>query len=119
MPGVDDQTRRIRSRKQRVLGDAVVLCPRCGFARRYMLGISEVAEDDCPDCGTRLIKSCPACDEPLESAMQVSCRICGAELRPADSELFGTSVRRKPEPRGRAIWEDAEDDEPEAAPPAG
>ncbi len=96
-----------------MLGDAVALCTHCGFARRYMLGQGTPPEETCPDCGTRLLLGCPACDEPLESAMQIACRICGAELRPAESELFGTAVRRKPEPRGRAVWEDG-DDEPTA-----
>lgn len=112
MRGVDDAARRIRSRKQRVLGDAVAVCPRCGYARRYMLELGDPPPDTCPDCSTALIVGCPACGEPLESAMQVACRICEAPLRPEESEAFGVQVRRKPEPRGRAVWED--DEEPPA-----
>ena len=56
-----------------------------------------VAAAACPDCGTELIKDCPACHAPIESAMQVECRSCGTPLRAA--ELFGVPIRRKP---GRA-----------------
>ena len=87
-------------RKNRILGDATVVCPRCGFARRYLVGTSTVDDEACPDCGTPLVKECRACGEPLESAMQVDCRACGAPLR--DAELFGVPIRRKPEPKRAA-----------------
>lgn len=86
-----------RDDKNRILGDATVICPGCGFARRYMVGHSEVAETLCPDCGSELIAACPACDAAIESAMQVDCRQCGTPLRAG--ELFGVPIRRKPEPR--------------------
>jgi hypothetical protein len=84
-------------RRKRILGDAIVLCPRCGHARRYLLGESAVEEPACPDCGGELLHACPACDAPIESAMQVDCRACGAPLR--EGELFGRPIRRKPEPQ--------------------
>ena len=84
-------------RRKRILGDAIVLCPRCGFARRYLLDESTPEPEDCPDCTTALLLACPACQAPIESAMQVDCRECGRALR--DGELFGGTVRRKPEPR--------------------
>ena len=87
-------------RKNRILGDRTVVCPRCGFARRYLAGTTSVDDDTCPDCGTPLVKECRACGEPLESAMQVDCRACGAPLR--DPELFGVPIRRKPEPKRAA-----------------
>jgi hypothetical protein len=92
-------------RKNRILGDATVLCPRCGFAQRYLVGTTVIEAAACPDCGTRLIAECPACHERIESAMQVSCRACGQQLR--EGELFGVPIRRKPEPR-RAAPVDAE-----------
>jgi predicted amidophosphoribosyltransferase len=49
----------------------------------------------CPDCGGRVITACPDCGEPIGSLMALTCRACGAQLRP--SELFGTAIRRKPE----------------------
>jgi predicted RNA-binding Zn-ribbon protein involved in translation (DUF1610 family) len=84
-------------RKSRILGDATVLCPRCGFVQRYLVGHTAVDHAACPDCGTELIRDCPACHAPIESAMQVECRECGTALR--DAELFGVAIRRKPEPR--------------------
>jgi hypothetical protein len=83
-------------RKERILGDAIVLCPRCGFARRYLMGETTIEAERCPDCGTELVSSCPSCDAPIESAMQVDCRSCGTPLRAG--ELFGRPIRRKPEP---------------------
>lgn len=86
--------------KRRVLGDAIVLCAGCGFARRYME--AEGAPDDlvtCPDCGGTMIRACPACDAPLRSVMQVECRVCGEQLR--DPEKFGVPIRRKAEPSDR------------------
>lgn len=95
-------------RKNRILGDATVLCPRCGFVQRYLMGTTTVEAAACPDCGTTLLHECPACHAPLESAMQVDCRACGEPLR--DGELFGVPIRRKPEPR-RAAAAAAEPDD--------
>jgi hypothetical protein len=72
-------------RKNRILGDRTVVCPRCGFARRYLIGTTAVDDDTCPDCGTPFVKEC---------------RACGAPLR--DPELFGVPIRRKPEPKRAA-----------------
>ena len=83
--------------KRRVLGDGIILCGRCGFARRYMEFEGPPDMDLCPDCGTVMIKACPACSAPLRSVMQVDCRVCGEPLRSA--EAFGTPIRRKPEQR--------------------
>ena len=82
--------------KRRVLGDAIILCGRCGFARRYMEleGPPDLAA--CPDCGSEMIKECPSCQAPLRSIMQVDCRVCGENLRPP--EAFGVPIRRKAEP---------------------
>jgi hypothetical protein len=84
------------SRKSRILGDRCAVCPRCGFGRRYLSGVTMPESDACPDCGATLIVACPECGETIESVMQVSCRACGTELRPA--ELFGVPIRRKAEP---------------------
>ena len=86
----------VRDNKNRILGDRCAVCPTCGFAQRYMIGHSEVGRETCPDCGSRLIVDCPDCGETIASVMQVDCRRCGTRLRPA--ELFGTPIRRKPEP---------------------
>jgi predicted amidophosphoribosyltransferase len=43
-----------------------------------------------------MVVECPACQETIESVMQVNCRACGAPLRPA--ELWGGVIRRKAEP---------------------
>jgi predicted RNA-binding Zn-ribbon protein involved in translation (DUF1610 family) len=94
------------SRKSRILGDRCAICPRCGFGRRYLTGVTMPESDDCPDCGARLIVACPACQETIESVMQVDCRRCGHPLRPA--ELFGATIRRKAEPASAsALGEDA------------
>ncbi len=84
------------SRKSRILGDRCAICPRCGFGRRYLVGVTDVDDPACPDCGTHLVVDCRACGETIESVMQVECRACGAPLRPA--ELFGGPIRRKAEP---------------------
>jgi hypothetical protein len=83
-------------RKNRILGDRCAICPRCGFGRRYLTGVTEPASEACPDCGATLIVACPDCGETIESVMQVDCRACGTPLRPG--ELFGATIRRKPEP---------------------
>lgn len=85
--------------KRRVLGDAIILCGRCGFAKRYMEleGPPDLAT--CPDCGSDMIRDCPACHAPMRSIMQVDCRVCGEPLR--DGEAFGVPIRRKAEPPDR------------------
>lgn len=85
--------------KRRVLGDAIILCGTCGFAKRYMEleGPPDLAA--CPDCGGTMIHDCPSCHAPLRSIMQVDCRVCGTQLR--DPELFGVPIRRKAEPPDR------------------
>ena len=86
--------------KRRILGDAIILCPKCGFAKRYMeLEGPPDDLDTCPDCGTAMIKDCPACHAPMRSIMQVDCRVCGEPIR--EGELFGVPVRRKAEPRDK------------------
>jgi len=49
----------------------------------------------CPDCGGRVITSCPACGAGITSLMALTCAECDTELRPAT--LFGVNIRRKPE----------------------
>lgn len=88
-----------RDDKRRVLGDAIVLCGRCGHARRYMEADGPPDLGACPDCGSPMITACPACAAPLRSIMQVDCRVCGEPLRAA--EAFGTPIRRKAEPSDR------------------
>jgi predicted RNA-binding Zn-ribbon protein involved in translation (DUF1610 family) len=83
-------------RKSLLLGDRCAICPACGHARRYLEGVSAPEHEDCPDCGAPMLTRCGACDAAIESAMQVDCRACGAPLRAA--ELFGSEIRRKPEP---------------------
>lgn len=61
-----------------------------------MLEHAFAAGESCPDCGTVLLVDCPACGETIASVMQVDCRRCGEPLRAA--ELFGSVIRRKPEP---------------------
>jgi predicted RNA-binding Zn-ribbon protein involved in translation (DUF1610 family) len=88
-------------RKTRILGDRCAICPRCGYGRRYLVGVTMPADAQCPDCGTVLVVECAACQETIESVMQVDCRACGEPLRPA--ELFGTTIRRKAEPPATPI----------------
>ena len=87
----------MRDRKNRILGDRCAVCPRCGFARRYLLDHTLPPDEPCPDCGAALLVDCPSCGETIASVMQVDCRRCGTPLRPG--ELFGSVIRRKPEPR--------------------
>jgi hypothetical protein len=91
-------------RKNRILGDRCAICPRCGYGRRYLIGITAPGDEPCPDCGAQLVVECPACAETIESVMQVECRACGTPLRPA--ELFGTTIRRKAEPPSTPIAPD-------------
>jgi predicted RNA-binding Zn-ribbon protein involved in translation (DUF1610 family) len=88
-------------RKNRILGDRCAICPRCGYGRRYLVGVTMPADAACPDCGTLLVVECSACGETIESVMQVDCRACGVPLRPG--ELFGTTIRRKAEPPATPI----------------
>ena len=88
-------------RKNRILGDRCAICPRCGYGRRYLVGVTMPADEACPDCGTILVVECPACAETIESVMQVDCRACGEPLRPP--ELFGVAIRRKAEPPATPI----------------
>jgi len=90
----------MREDRSRILGDAVALCPACGFARRYLVETTAIDIADCPDCGAALLVECRACGEAIASSMQVDCRGCGEPLRSGD--LFGRPVRRKPEGRRRA-----------------
>lgn len=82
--------------KRRVLGDAIILCGTCGFAKRYMELEGPPDLDTCPDCDSPMIKDCPACHAPMRSIMQVDCRVCGEPIR--EGELFGVPIRRKAEP---------------------
>ena len=91
-------------RKNRILGDRCAICPRCGYAQRYLVGVTTPAGAVCPDCGSVLLVACGACGETIESAMQVSCRACGEPLRAA--ELFGTTIRRKAEPMAAPASDD-------------
>ncbi len=86
-------------RKKSILGDSCAICPTCGYARRYLAGVTRPATEACPDCGAALLVACPSCGEAIESVMQVDCRACGAPLRAA--ELFGTPIRRKAEPESQ------------------
>jgi hypothetical protein len=81
--------------RSRELGDCCGFCLGCGWGRRFMTGSAAALPETCPDCGGRVITACPDCGEPIGSLMALTCRSCGAELRPA--ELFGTAIRRKPE----------------------
>ena len=91
-------------RKNRILGDRCAICPRCGYGRRYLTGVTTPESEACPDCGATLIVACPDCGETIESVMQVDCRSCGASLRPG--ELFGAEIRRKPEPAASPVVPD-------------
>ena len=81
--------------RSRELGDCCGFCLGCGWGRRFMAGNAAGVPERCPDCGGRVITACPDCGEPIASLMAVTCRGCGAELRP--DTLFGTAIRRKPE----------------------
>ncbi len=85
--------------KRRILGDAIILCGRCGFAKRYMELEGPPDLPHCPDCGDPMIHDCPACHAPMRSIMQVECRVCGEPLRAP--EAFGVPIRRKAEPSDR------------------
>lgn len=86
-------------RKKSILGDSCAICPGCGYAHRYLVGVTRPERESCPDCGGTLVTACPSCGESIESVMQVACRACGTPLRPA--ELFGVPIRRKPEPESQ------------------
>ena len=60
-----------------------------------MDGNAATVPDACPDCGGRVITSCPACGAGITSLMALTCAECDAELRPP--RLFGVDIRRKPE----------------------
>lgn len=57
------------------------LCPRCGRATP-----EAALEAYCPNDGTRLLASCPACDAPITSPFGRYCTRCGHDLR-ADGDL--------------------------------
>jgi len=81
--------------RNRELGDSCGFCVRCGWGRRFMTGDQSALPAHCPDCGGDVIFACPDCGAPIVSLMGIGCRECGASLRPPD--LFGVSIRRKPE----------------------
>jgi hypothetical protein len=81
--------------RSRELGDCCGFCVRCGWGRRFMAGGAAAVPAECPDCGGRVLTACPACGESIASLMALTCRACGAELRPPDA--FGGPIRRKPE----------------------
>src|SRR3954447_26645843 len=83
-------------RKNRILGDRCAICPRCGYGRRSLVGVARPADAPCRACGAVLVVECAACDETIESVMQVDCRACGEPLRPAGP--FGITIPRKGEP---------------------
>jgi hypothetical protein len=85
--------------RSRELGDCCGFCLRCGWGRRYMAGNAASLPSACPDCGGAILAACPECGAAIRSLMALSCRDCGATLRP--SALFGVEIRRKPERRPR------------------
>jgi hypothetical protein len=81
--------------RNRELGDRCAFCLGCGWGRRFMGGDEAAMPQWCPDCGGRVLSSCPACQAPIVSLMGIACRECGEPLR--EPELFGVEIRRKPE----------------------
>ena len=81
--------------RSRELGDCCGFCLSCGWGRRFMTGSAASVPAECPDCGGSVITACPDCGAPIASLMALTCRDCGAELRPPT--LFGGDIRRKPE----------------------
>ena len=81
--------------RNRELGDRCAFCLGCGWGRRFMGGAVNTVPERCPDCGGRVLASCPSCDAAIVSLMGITCRTCGEPLR--EAELFGVEIRRKPE----------------------
>jgi ribosomal protein S27E len=83
----------LREERRKVLGDWAAFCLDCGSVRRWFEDFEREVPDECPACGGRMLRRCPACDAPFSSAFAVECEFCGAVLRAPD--LFGTPIRKR------------------------
>ena len=86
-------------RAQMHVGDEIIVCYGARYAPDQFEAYVPDDLDTCPDCGTAMMKDCPACHAPMRSIMQVDCRVCGEPIR--EGELFGVPIRRKAEPRDK------------------
>jgi predicted RNA-binding Zn-ribbon protein involved in translation (DUF1610 family) len=82
----------LREERRKVLGDWVAFCLGCGAARRWFEEFENEVPDECPQCKSRMLRRCPACDQPFSSTFTVECESCGEALR--EPHLFGTKIRR-------------------------
>jgi hypothetical protein len=81
----------LREERRNVLGHWTAFCLDCGAARRWFVDSEDEVPETCA-CGGRVLRRCPACDEPFSSTFAVECECCGAKLR--DPELLGMRIRR-------------------------
>jgi hypothetical protein len=82
----------LREERRKVLGDWAAFCLQCGAVRRWFEEHEAEVEDVCAQCGGRMLRRCPSCNEPFSSAFATDCEVCGSQLRAG--ELFGTPIRR-------------------------
>jgi rRNA maturation endonuclease Nob1 len=82
----------LREERRKVLGDWVAFCLQCGAAQRWFDEFEAEVAEECQQCGGRMLRRCPSCNEPFSSTFAVDCESCGVQLR--SPELFGTKIRR-------------------------
>jgi hypothetical protein len=78
--------------RRKVLGTWTAVCLGCGAARRFFEEFEAELPASCPSCGGELLRRCPACSRPLDSAFAVDCAGCGSPLR--EPELHGMRIRK-------------------------
>ena len=83
----------LREERRNVLGHWSAFCLECGSARRWFAEFEHEVPDRC-SCGGRMLRRCPACNEPFASTFAVDCEACGAVLR--EPEVNGIRIRRAP-----------------------
>jgi len=82
----------LREERRKTLGDWVAFCLECGYAQRYFDDSEGELPRRCPQCSGEMRSRCPSCNARFSSVFEVTCEVCGAELRPA--ELFGVRIRK-------------------------
>lgn len=68
------------------------LCPTCGRATP-----ADLAEQHCPNDGSRLLTACPGCHAPITTPYARYCTNCGRELlRRVEDKVLGDVVYQEP-----------------------
>lgn len=95
----------LREERRKVLGQWVAVCVDCGHGARWFEEFESEVADVCPSCGGKLLRRCPACQEPFSSMFAIECEVCAAPLRAPTQ--FGMAIRKPDRAKKPASTDDA------------